>query len=44
MSLIIGRTPNIANHVFRHLKNIYWLKLFCFTSIQLTDMSGDLQV
>ena len=40
----IGRTPNIANHVFRHLKNIYQLKLFFFTSIQLTNMSGDLQV
>ena len=24
----IGRTPNIANHDFSHLKNIYWLKLF----------------
>ena len=40
----IGRTPNIANHVFRHLKNIYQLKLFFFTSIQLTNMSGDPQV
>ena len=29
---------------FRHLKNIYWLKLFFFTSIQLTTISGDLQV
>ena len=30
------------NYVFRHLKNIYWLK-FCFTSIQLNNLSGDLQ-
>ena len=37
-------TPYIANHVFRHLKNIYWLKLFFFTFIQLTNMSGDLRV
>ena len=44
MNVIIGRTPNIANHVFRHLKNIYWLKFFFFIFIQLTNMSGDLQV
>ena len=42
--VFIGRTPNIANHVFRHLKNIYLLKLVFFTSIQLTNMSGDVQV
>ena len=42
-SIAIGRTPNIANKVFRHLKNIYWLNFF-FISIQPTKMSGDLQV
>ena len=38
----IGRTPNIANHVFRHLKNIYWLKLFfllLFNSLTCPAMS-----
>ena len=24
--ITIGRTPNIANDIFRHFKNIYWLK------------------
>ena len=32
LAYTIGRTPNIANHVFRHLKNIF--------SFQLTNMSN----
>ena len=43
--IALGRTPNIANHVYRHLKNIFNLKLFFFTTfIQLINMSGDLRV
>ena len=37
----IGRTPNIANHIFCHLKNIWWLNFIFFNSIQLCKLSGD---
>ena len=36
----IGHTPNIANHVFCHLKNIWWLNFTFFNFIQLAKLSG----
>ena len=30
MTLVIGHMPNIANHVLRHFKNIYWLNFFFY--------------
>ena len=34
------RTPNIANHVFWHLKNIWWINFIFFNNIQLAKLYG----
>ena len=36
----IGRTPNIAKHVFCYLKNIWCLNVIFFNSIQLGKLYG----
>ena len=36
----IGHTPNIANHVFCHVKNIWWLNFIFSNFIQLAKLSG----
>ena len=36
----IGHTPNIANHVFCHLKNIWLLNFIFFNFIQLSKLSA----